>query len=148
MRTVVQRVKNASVKIENKIVGKINQGLLVLLAVHENDGQKDIDWLVNKVVSLRIFSDSEGKMNKSVQDVNGSILIVSQFTLYGDCTKGNRPSFIKSARPEKANDYYEKFIAQVKAMKVPVQTGKFQEHMAVSLINDGPTTIIIDSDNL
>ena len=147
MRAVIQRVSSASVKIGSETAGGIGQGLLVLLAVHVDDTPRDIDWLAKKIVQLRIFEDSESKMNKSVKEIGGSVLVVSQFTLYGDCKKGNRPSFIKSAEPVKANDYYEKFVAQVKAMNMPVQTGRFQEHMQVSLVNDGPTTIIIDSRN-
>jgi len=155
MRAVVQRVKSASVKIDNKVISQIGKGLLVLLAVHVDDTPKDIDWLVKKVVSLRIFpasakatagkEDDNDKMNFSVQDIGGSILVVSQFTLYGDCSDGNRPSFIQSARPEKAREYYEKFVAKIKEMGVKVETGKFQEYMEVELINDGPVTIIIDS---
>ncbi|MEK7068014.1 MAG: D-aminoacyl-tRNA deacylase [Patescibacteria group bacterium] len=145
MRIVVQRVKQASVKINNKIVSQIGDGLLVLLAVHADDAPKDIDWLVKKVMNLRIFEDEAGKMNKSVRDAGGSILVVSQFTLYGDCTDGNRPSFIQSARPAKAKEYYEKFVDKLHKLKVPVESGKFQEQMEVELINDGPVTIIIDS---
>jgi len=145
MRAVIQRVKSSKVKINNEIVGKINGGLLILLAVHVNDALKDIDWLVKKVLNLRIFEDENGKMNKSVSNVGGEILVVSQFTLYGDCKKGNRPSFIESARPEKAKEYYEKFVEQMRTAGISAATGKFQEHMEVELINDGPTTIIIDS---
>ncbi len=145
MKAVIQRVKKASVKVENEIVGEIGQGLLVLLAVHENDTAKDIEWMVKKVMQLRIFSDEDDKMNKSVQDVGGEILVVSQFTLYGDCTKGNRPSFIKSARPEKAKEYYEKFVEKIRDTGINVATGKFQERMEVELVNDGPTTVIVES---
>ncbi|PIR93212.1 D-tyrosyl-tRNA(Tyr) deacylase [Candidatus Falkowbacteria bacterium CG10_big_fil_rev_8_21_14_0_10_43_10] len=145
MRTIIQRVKKASVKVEGEIIGEIRQGLLVLLAVHEDDTEKDIEWMAGKVMNLRIFGDDQQKINKSVQDVGGEILVVSQFTLYGDCKKGNRPSFIKSARPEKAKECYEKFVAKIKETGVKTETGKFQEHMEVELVNDGPTTIIIES---
>ena len=145
MRAVIQRVKKASVKVKDEIVGDIKHGFLILLAVHVDDTEKDISYLTQKIVNLRIFEDHEDKMNKSIQDVKGSILVVSQFTLYGDCSKGNRPSFIKSARPEKAKDYYEKFVQQLRDFDINVQTGKFQEHMEVSLVNNGPTTVIINS---
>jgi len=145
MRAVIQRVKSASVKVDNKVVGQIGEGLLVLLAVHTDDTPKDIDWLAKRVANLRVFEDEQGKMNKSVQDVNGGILVVSQFTLYGDCSDGNRPSFIAAARPEKAKEYYEKFIEQMRATGVNVATGKFQEYMEVELVNDGPVTIIVES---
>jgi len=145
MRTVIQRVKKSSVKIDNEVISEIGQGLLVLIAVHEDDTQKDIEWMANKVVNLRVFSDEHEKMNKSVQDVGGGILVVSQFTLYGDCKKGNRPSFAKSAEPKKAKEYYEKFVGALRAMPITVATGKFQEMMEVELINNGPVTVVVDS---
>ncbi len=145
MKAVIQRVKRASVKVGDEIISKISNGLLILLAVHEDDSEKDIEWMVNKILNLRIFIDQNEKMNLSVKDIGGGILVVSQFTLYGDCSKGNRPSFIRSARPQKARDYYEKFIEQIRASGFNVATGKFQEHMEVELINDGPTTVIVES---
>ncbi|MFA5317900.1 MAG: D-aminoacyl-tRNA deacylase [Patescibacteria group bacterium] len=145
MRAVVQRVKESRAKIDEEIIGEINQGLLVLLAVHKDDTEKDIVWMAKKIAQLRIFGDEDCKMNKSVKDTGGEILIVSQFTLYGDCGRGNRPSFITSARPEKAKEFYEKFLEQIRSAGIKVATGKFQEHMELELINDGPTTIIIDS---
>jgi len=148
MRAVIQRVKKAKVSISREIVGQINEGLLVLLAVHENDTEKDITWMAKKIIDLRIFSDDNEKMNLSIKDIGGEILVVSQFTLYGDCAKGNRPSFIKSARPEKAKEYYEKFVDKIRDANISLQTGKFQEHMDVELINDGPTTIVVESKKL
>ncbi|PIR95101.1 D-tyrosyl-tRNA(Tyr) deacylase [Candidatus Falkowbacteria bacterium CG10_big_fil_rev_8_21_14_0_10_37_6] len=145
MRVVIQRVKKASVTINKKVVGQINDGLLVLFAVQVDDLLKDVDWLVKKIARLRIFTDSDGKLNKSITDINGSVLVVSQFTLYGDCSKGNRPSFTKSAPPEKAKEYYEKFVEQLRSLNIKTETGRFREHMKVELINDGPTTIILDS---
>ncbi|MFA4833490.1 MAG: D-aminoacyl-tRNA deacylase [Patescibacteria group bacterium] len=150
MRVVIQRVKSANVKIDNEIVGQIGQGLLVLLAVHVDDTEDKIEKMAAKIINLRIFSDpsaSSGqvdKMNLSVKDVGGEILVVSQFTLYGDISKGNRPSFIESARPDKAIPYYEKFVAKIKDSGLETATGKFGAMMDVSLINDGPVTVIID----
>jgi len=151
MRAVIQRVKKADVKISGQTVGKINKGLLVLLAIHKDDAEDKIKKMAEKIIKLRIFSDpsaSSGqvdKMNLSVKDVSGQVLVVSQFTLYGDSTKGNRPSFIDSARPEKAIPYYEKFISEIKASGLKVSTGKFGAMMDVSLVNDGPVTIIVES---
>lgn len=146
MRTAIQRVKKASVKVGGEIIGEIGQGLLVLIAVHKDDTEKDIERMANKVINLRIFNDDDYRMNKSIKDVGGEILVVSQFTLYGDCHKGNRPSFVASAEPEKAKDYYERFVRAVGTIhELPVQTGKFQEMMEVELMNDGPVTVIIDS---
>lgn len=144
MRAVIQRVNKANVKIEKKVVGRIGNGILVLLAVHKNDSIELIEKLVKKLVNLRIFSDQNGKMNKSIKDVDGEILVVSQFTLYGDVKKGNRPSFINSAKPDKAKPFYKKFISLLKEEKIFVATGEFGRMMKVSLINDGPVTIIID----
>lgn len=145
MRAVVQKVKRAEVKINDKIVGKIKQGLLVFLAIHKDDTEDKIKKLADKIINLRIFSDENDKMNLSVKDVSGEILVVSQFTLYGDCSKGNRPSFMESARPEKAIPYYEKFVDKIKLSNLKVATGKFGAMMKVDLVNDGPTTIIIDN---
>ena len=145
MRAVIQRVKNAEVKIDGKIVGKIGKGLLVLLAVHQDDTEDKIEKMAAKIINLRIFADEEDKMNLSVKDVGGEILVVSQFTLYGDISKGNRPSFIESAKPDKAVPYYEKFVAKIKSSGLKTATGKFGAMMEVSLINDGPVTIVVES---
>ena len=145
MRAVIQRVTNAEVKIDGKIVGKIGKGLLVLLAVHQDDTEDKIERLATKIINLRIFADEEDKMNLSVKDVGGEILVVSQFTLYGDISKGNRPSFIESAKPDKAVPYYEKFVEKIKVSGLKTATGEFGAMMEVSLINDGPVTIIIDT---
>ena len=147
MRLVVQRVKKASVAIENKTVGSIDQGLLVFLGVGKSDSEADISWLINKLVNMRIFSDDSGKMNNSIIDVKGSILLVSQFTLYASTKKGNRPSFTNSADPELAQHYYNKFGALIKEAKVPLQTGVFGADMQIDLLNDGPVTICLDSKN-
>lgn len=144
MRAVIQRVKEAEVKISSKIVGKIGKGLLVLLAVHADDTEDKIEKMATKIINLRIFGDKDDKMNLSVRDVGGEILIVSQFTLYGDISKGNRPSFIESARPDKAVPYYEKFVEKIEGSGLKTETGEFGAMMEVSLINDGPVTVIID----
>ena len=144
MRAVIQRVEQAEVKIDNEPVGRIGAGLLVLLAVHAEDTEDKIEKLARKIVNLRIFSDQNGKMNRSIRETKGEILVVSQFTLYGDTGKGNRPSFIESARPEKAIPYYERFIEVLKNQGIMVASGRFGAVMAVSLTNDGPVTIIID----
>ncbi|QQK07801.1 D-aminoacyl-tRNA deacylase [Miniphocaeibacter halophilus] len=149
MRAIVQRVKEASVKVDNEIIGEINQGFLVFVAVNVDDELKDIDYIKNKVMNLRIFEDEEGKMNKSIMDIEGEFLVVSQFTLYGDARKGNRPSFINSAKHEKANEYYELFVEKLKNdSNLKVETGKFAADMEISLINDGPVTIQLDSSKL
>ncbi|MFV0560025.1 MAG: D-aminoacyl-tRNA deacylase [Enterococcus sp.] len=147
MRAVIQRVKRASVEINDHEVGKINQGLLVLLGIHETDEASDVEYLVKKIAQLRIFEDAQGKMNESIEDIGGSILSVSQFTLFADTKKGNRPSFIQAARPEKAIPLYESFNKGLKSRGIPVATGEFGADMNVSLINDGPVTILIDSRN-
>lgn len=148
MRMVVQRVSEASVKINGKIVGSIAQGLMVLLGVETTDSQSDADYLIQKLLSLRIFNDSDGKMNLSIQDVSGELLIVSQFTLHASTKKGNRPSYIRAARPEQAIPLYQYFIEQAQnQMKAKVETGEFGADMKVSLVNDGPVTIILDSQN-
>ncbi|MCB0660170.1 MAG: D-tyrosyl-tRNA(Tyr) deacylase [Saprospiraceae bacterium] len=149
MRAVVQRVKNASVEINGVITSSINQGLLVLLGVEENDDISDVQWLSQKIVQMRIFSDSEDKMNLSVLDIDGEVLIISQFTLFASTKKGNRPSFIKSAKPDIAIPLYEEFIHQatLSLTKEKVSCGIFGADMKVALINDGPVTIIIDSKN-
>ena len=146
VRLVIQRVKEASVKVENKIVGKINQGFLVLLGIKNTDTKKDVEYLVRKLVNLRVFSDEDGKMNLSIMSVKGELLIVSQFTLYGECKKsGNRPSFTEAAKPDIAIPLYEYFIGECKKQVLVVQEGIFGADMEVGLVNDGPVTIIIDS---
>lgn len=148
MRTVIQRVSEASVTIEGKKVAKMGHGLLILLGIEETDTQKDIDWLISKIVKLRIFSDEAGNMNLSVMDTNGEAIIVSQFTLHASTKKGNRPSFIRAAKAEQAIPLYEKFISEFeKQLGKPVETGEFGAMMDVALVNDGPVTIIIDSKN-
>jgi D-tyrosyl-tRNA(Tyr) deacylase len=146
MRLIIQRVKQASVSIENNIHGAIDQGLMVLVGIENEDNEDDINWLTNKLIGLRIFSDSEGKMNLSIKEIGGNILVVSQFTLFASTVKGNRPSFIKSAKPDIAVPLYEKFVEQLqKQSGLDIQTGKFGADMQISLINDGPVTIFIDS---
>ena len=146
MRLVVQRVTEASVKVDNKIVGQINQGFLVLLGIKNTDTKKDADYLVRKLINLRIFSDENDKMNLALKDVGGELLIISQFTLYGDCKKsGNRPSFTDSAKPDIAIPLYEYFVAECKKQIPVVRTGIFGADMKVNLLNNGPVTIIIDS---
>lgn len=145
MRAVIQRVKKAEVHVQQICIGKINQGLLILLGIHENDTVKDVDYLVKKISKLRIFEDEQGKMNDSITDIQGSILNVSQFTLYANTKKGNRPSFVEAARPEQAVPLYELFNEKIKQAGINLQTGEFGADMQVSLINDGPVTIIIDT---
>ena len=147
MRAVVQRVKHAHVIVQNEKVGQIEKGLLVFLGVEKGDNESDLNYIVDKVAGLRIFEDEGGKMNLSVQDVGGSILAVSQFTLYGDCRKGRRPSFIQAAEPDVAKRYYDLFIQRIDEKGIPVAQGVFQAMMEVSLINDGPVTILLDSKN-
>ncbi|MGG6230234.1 D-aminoacyl-tRNA deacylase [Tenacibaculum sp. SDUM215027] len=146
MKIVLQRVSKASVTIENKKVAEIQNGLLVLLGIINDDTQEDINWLSNKIINLRIFNDDEGVMNKSIKDINGDIIAVSQFTLHASTKKGNRPSYIKAAKPDVAIPLYEKFIQQVEVdLGKKIQTGQFGADMKVDLLNDGPVTIIIDS---
>jgi D-tyrosyl-tRNA(Tyr) deacylase len=148
MRVVIQRVQNASVSIEKKLFSSIDKGLLILVGIEEADNAEDIDWLCRKIIDLRIFADNEGKMNLSVKDVDGGILVISQFTLYASTKKGNRPSYIKSARPETAIPLYESFTTVLSNLfQKPVKTGVFGADMQVSLVNDGPVTICIDSKN-
>ena len=147
MKLVVQRVSNAEVKVDNKIVGKIGKGFLVLLGVKHEDTKEDVNYLVRKLINLRVFSDENDKMNLSIQNINGELLIISQFTLYAECKKsGNRPSFSDSAKPEIAIPLYEYFIEECKKQIPVVQTGIFGADMKVSLVNDGPVTIILDTD--
>lgn len=145
MKVVIQRVAEASVEVENKIVGEIKSGLMLLIGVEENDTQEDADWLVKKILDLRIFSDDEGKMNLSVKDIKGEILCVSQFTLIADYKKGNRPSFIRAAKPDKAVPLFEYFKMMIKQSELNVASGIFGADMKVSLLNDGPVTIVMDS---
>jgi|LSQX01.1.fsa_nt_gb D-tyrosyl-tRNA(Tyr) deacylase len=145
LRAVVQRVTEASVSVEGEVVGSIGHGLVVLLGVSEEDGPDDVRYMVDKIPYLRIFDDDEGKLNLSLLDVGGSMLAISQFTLYGDCRRGRRPSFTDAASPEDANSLYEEFIRGVRAMGVPVETGIFRAEMDVCLTNHGPVTILIDS---
>ena len=145
MRAVVQRVSRARVLIDGDIVGEVGQGLLVLLGVTHADTLADAAWLADKVVGLRLFNDADGKMNLGLADVRGGALVVSQFTLYGNCEKGRRPSFLDAARPEVAVPLYEAFVNAVKALGVPAATGRFGAMMQVELVNDGPVTLIIES---
>ena len=145
MRVVVQRVKHASVTINRTVNGKINNGFLVLLGIQSTDSEQDVDYLVKKVTNLRIFSDENDKMNLSLKDVNGELLIVSQFTLYANCKEGNRPSFVEAAKPDIAIPLYEYFVSECKKIIPVVETGIFGADMKVDLLNDGPVTIIMDS---
>lgn len=145
MRAVVQRVTRGKVTLEGRITGEIEKGLVVLLGVGHDDTEKDISYLAEKIVNLRIFEDENRKMNTSLRDVGGSMLVVSQFTLFGDCRKGKRPSYDKAARPEKAEEMYNKFVECCKGFNVRVETGVFQAEMMVEIHNDGPVTILIDS---
>lgn len=148
MKAVIQRVLEASVSIENKIVAQINQGLLILIGIEEADNQEDINWLTSKIANLRIFADENEVMNLSVKEIDGEIIVVSQFTLHASTKKGNRPSYIKAAKPEIAIPLYENFVLQMeKETSKNVQTGKFGADMKVSLVNDGPVTILIDTKN-
>ena len=148
MRLIIQRVKQASVTIDNIIHGAIDQGFLVLVGIENKDSEEDINWLMNKLIGLRVFSDSEGKMNLSIKEIGGNILVVSQFTLFASTVKGNRPSFIRSAKPEIAIPIYQKFVDQLRLQSgFDIQTGVFGADMQIALINDGPVTIFIDSKN-
>ena len=145
MRAVLQRVIRASVTVEGQIIGEIGQGLVVLLGVEQEDTEADAHQLADKTIQLRIFDDSDGKMNLALPNVRGSVLVVSQFTLLGDCRKGRRPSFIQAAQPEIAEKLYETYVAAIGVQGIPVATGKFRAMMQVELINDGPVTILLDS---
>jgi D-tyrosyl-tRNA(Tyr) deacylase len=148
MRFVIQRVSEASVKIDSVIYSEIQKGFLVLVGIEEADAKEDVDWLCQKLISMRIFSDTDDKLNLSLQDINGDVLLVSQFTLFASTKKGNRPSFIKSAKPDIAIPLYEYCIQQLsQLLNKPIKTGKFGADMKVSLVNDGPVTILIDSKN-
>lgn len=145
MKTVIQRVSSAKVEVENKIVGQISKGLLLLIGVDEEDSKEDADWLIRKILDLRIFSDVEGKMNLSIKDISGEILCISQFTLIADYKKGNRPSFIKAAKPEKALDLFNYFKTEMAKSSLKIESGIFSADMKVSLVNDGPVTLVFDS---
>ena len=144
MKIVIQRVTNAQVEVDKKVVGKIGKGFLVLLGVTHEDTKENADYLVKKLCKLRVFSDENDKMNLSLKDVNGEILIVSQFTLYANCKDGNRPSFVEAAKPEQANELYEYFCSECKKNDIKVEKGIFGADMKVSLLNDGPVTIVIE----
>ena len=145
MRAVVQRVTEASVTVDGIVVGQIGRGFLVLLGIAGDDSEQDVVWLAGKIAGLRVFEDAEGKMNLGLSDVGGAVLLVSQFTLYGDCRKGRRPSFVEAARPEAAVPLYHSMVAELRGLSVPVETGTFQAHMDVRLLNDGPVTLLLDS---
>jgi D-aminoacyl-tRNA deacylase len=145
MRAVVQRVSSASVSVAGEVTGRIELGFLVLLGIGADDGQEDVISLAQKIIGLRVFEDADGKMNLSLGDVGGAMLVVSQFTLFGDCRKGRRPSFIDAARPEVAEPLYQSFVAEVRGQGIVAETGRFQAEMQVSLVNDGPVTLLIDS---
>ncbi|MEJ5300140.1 MAG: D-aminoacyl-tRNA deacylase [Thermodesulforhabdaceae bacterium] len=148
MRAVVQRVKKARVEVKGEVVGAIGEGLLVFLGVGKSDGDEDLSYIVDKLLHLRIFEDDQGKMNRSVLDIEGGILVVSQFTLFGDCRKGRRPSFADAAPPEQAEILYEECVKRLRALGINVATGKFREMMDVFILNDGPVTILLDSKKL
>jgi D-tyrosyl-tRNA(Tyr) deacylase len=148
MRAVIQRVSEASVTVGQTVVGSIERGFLVLVGVADTDEEKDALWIAEKVAGLRVFEDSEEKMNLSLADVQGAVLLVSQFTLFGDCRKGRRPSFVEAARPEKARALYEKLADNLRQLGLSVETGTFQAHMQVRLLNDGPVTLLLDSRKL
>jgi D-tyrosyl-tRNA(Tyr) deacylase len=148
MRAVIQRVTRANVSIDQQIVGEIGKGLAVLLGIARHDTQEDVDYLINKIVALRIFDDEEGKMNRSLKDVNGGLLVVSQFTLYGDVRRGLRPSWSDAAPPEIAEPLYERFLTKAREVVELVQAGSFRKMMQVELVNDGPVTILLDSRKL
>ncbi len=148
MRAVIQRSKTASVTVAGEVTGAIEQGLVVFLGIKANDDAKIVSWMVEKIINLRIFEDENGKMNLSLKDTGGEMLIVSQFTLYGDCRKGRRPGYSQAASPDLAEDVYEKFVAEVKHRGIKAATGQFQAKMDVQLVNDGPVTLLLDSDKI
>lgn len=145
MRAVVQRVSRSEVTVDGRTTGKINKGLLVLLGVTHGDTSKDVDYIVDKTINLRIFEDENDKMNLSLKDIGGEMLAVSQFTLYGDCRKGRRPSFTNAAAPEEADKLYQEFVKKVSEQGINTETGEFGAHMMVNLVNDGPVTILLES---
>jgi len=145
MRACLQRVSEAHVTVDGAETGRIGRGLVVLLGIGPNDGDAEVRWLAEKIVGLRVFEDEAGKMNRSLAEVRGGMLVISQFTLYGDCRKGRRPSFTDAAPPDLAERLYEAFVAEVRRAEIEVGTGRFREHMLVSLVNDGPVTLWIDT---
>lgn len=148
MRAVVQRVSSASVSVGDEVVGRIGPGFVVLVGVGAGDSQDDVNALAGKLAGLRIFEDPQGKMNLSIQEIGGSMLVISQFTLFGDCRKGRRPSFIEAARPELAEPLFRSLLAELRGQGIPIETGRFQQEMQVSLVNDGPVTLLLDSGKL
>jgi len=148
MRAVIQRVNSGSVAVDDKIVGSINKGFVVLLGVSEKDTEADVLYMVDKTVNMRIFEDDNEKMNLSLLDIKGELLVVSQFTLYGDCRKGRRPNFMSAARPEKAEELYNEFVRKSRELGVKTETGTFQAYMKVNIENDGPVTVIVDSEKI
>ena len=148
MKFVIQRVKHASVTVDSNVLGKIDSGFLVLIGITESDTKEIADFMVKKLINLRVFNDAQNKMNLSIKDVGGNLLLISQFTLYADCSHGNRPGFTNAAKPDHANELYEYIISAVKQYDVPVETGKFGADMKVELLNDGPVTIVLDSDEI
>ncbi len=148
MRAVIQRVSSASVTVDSIITGKIDDGLLIFLGIHKDDSKKEIQWLTDKIINLRIFEDDAGKMNDSLLDTGGAILVVSQFTLYGDCRKGRRPGYSTAASRDKARNMYQDFVYALQQTDIPTACGRFQAHMNVELVNDGPVTLLLDSSKL
>ncbi|HNR04108.1 MAG TPA: D-aminoacyl-tRNA deacylase [Bacillota bacterium] len=148
MRAVIQRVNSGSVAVDDKIVGSIGKGFVVLLGVNEKDTEADVLYMVDKTVNLRIFEDDNEKMNLSLLDIKGELLVISQFTLYGDCRKGRRPNFMSAARPEKAEELYNEFVKKCRELGVKTETGTFQAYMKVNIENDGPVTVIVDSEKI
>jgi len=148
MRSVIQRVNSGSVTVDGKVVGSIGKGFVVLLGVSEKDTQEDVAYMADKIVNLRIFEDEDEKMNLSLLDIKGELLVVSQFTLYGDCRKGRRPNFMSAARPEKAVELYEELVKRCREMGIKTETGTFQASMKVNIENDGPVTVIVDSEKI
>ena len=147
MKLVIQRVKNAKVEVEGKVIGKINQGYMVLVGIANDDTKEKANYLVRKLINLRVFSDEQGKMNLSIKDINGELLLISQFTLYAECKKsGNRPSFSEAAKPEISKPLYEYFVEECRKNNIKVQTGEFGADMQVSLVNDGPVTILLEKE--
>lgn len=148
MKFIIQRVSNASVTVENNIIGKIDHGFLVLIGITHSDTKEIANSMIKKLINLRVFKDTQDKMNLALKDINGSLLLVSQFTLYADCSHGNRPGFTNAAKPDYANELYEYIISECKKYDIPVETGEFGADMKVNLLNDGPVTIILDSNDI